>query len=70
MGYAFDLGLEKEMLRYGGLDLGRERGAKVGDGLDLGLKCIYLQSFTDQWVSLFHLSISQLGGRDCIRDRW
>ena len=70
MGYGFDLGLEKERLRYGGLDLGRERGAEVGGGLDLGLKCIYLQSLTNQWVSLFHLSISLLDGRDYARDRW
>ena len=38
MGYGFDLGLEKESLRCGGLDLGRERGPEVGNGLDLGLK--------------------------------
>ena len=38
MGYGFDLGLEKERLRCGGLDLGRERGVEVGGGLDLGLK--------------------------------
>ena len=62
MGYDFDLGLEKERLRCGGLDLGRERGAEVSDGLDLGLKCIYLQSLTDQWVSirLVGLSLSSL----------
>ena len=62
MGYGFDLGLEKERLRCGGLDLGRERGAVVSDSLDLGLKCIYLQSLTDQWVSirLVGLSLSSL----------
>ena len=62
MGYGFDLGLEKERLRCGGLDLGKERGAEVSDGLDLGLKCIYLQSLTDQWVSirLVGLSLSSL----------
>ena len=39
MGYGFDLGLEKERLRCGGLDLGRERGAKeVDGGFNLGLK--------------------------------
>ena len=38
MGYSFDLGLEKEMSRCGGLDLGREIGAKVGSGLDLDLE--------------------------------
>ena len=37
LGYGFDLGLEKERLRCGGLDLGRERGVEIGDGLDLGL---------------------------------
>ena len=38
LGYGFDLGLEKERLRCGGLDLGRERGAEIDSGLDLGLK--------------------------------
>ena len=38
MGYGFDLGLEKERLRCGGLDSGKERGAEVDGGLDLGLK--------------------------------
>ena len=38
MGYGFDLGLEKERLRCGGLDLGREKGAEVGGGFNLGLK--------------------------------
>ena len=40
MEYGFDLGLEKERLRCGGLDLGREteRGAEIGSGLDLGLE--------------------------------
>ena len=38
MGYSFDLGLEKERSRCGGLDLGREIGAKVGSGLDLDLE--------------------------------
>ena len=38
MGYGFDIGLEKERLRCGGLDFGRERGVEVGGGLDLGLK--------------------------------
>ena len=32
------MGLKKERLRCGGLDLGRERGVEVGGGLDLGLK--------------------------------
>ena len=32
------MGLEKERLRCGGLDLGRERRAEVDGGLDLGLK--------------------------------
>ena len=38
MGYGFDLGLEKERLRCGGLDLGREKGAEVGGGYNLVLK--------------------------------
>ena len=38
LGYGFDLGLEKERLRCGGLDLGRERGTEVCGGLDLDLK--------------------------------
>ena len=58
MGYGFDLGLEKERLRCGGLDLGRERGVEVGGSLDLGLKCIYLQSLTDQWVSIRSVGLS------------
>ena len=32
------MGLEKERLRCGGLDLGEERGVEVDGGLDLGLK--------------------------------
>ena len=32
------MGLEKERLRCGGLDFGRERGVEVDDDLDLGLK--------------------------------
>ena len=32
------MGLEKERLRCGGLDLGRERGVEIGGGLDLGLE--------------------------------
>ena len=58
MEYGFDLGLEKERLRCGGLDLGRERGVEVGGSLDLGLKCIYLQSLTDQWVSIRSVGLS------------
>ena len=38
MGYGVDMGLEKERLRCGGLDFGRERGVEVDDDLDLGLK--------------------------------
>ena len=34
MGYGFNLGLEKERLRCGGLDLGLERGAKIGGDLE------------------------------------
>ena len=34
LGYGFDLGLEKERLRCGGLDLGLERGAKIGGDLE------------------------------------
>ena len=34
MGYGFDLGLEKERLRCGGLDLGLERRAKISGDLE------------------------------------
>ena len=34
LGYGFDLSLEKERLRCGGLDLGLERGAKISGDLE------------------------------------
>ena len=36
-------------------------GAEVGGGLDLGLKCIYLQSLTDQWISIRSMGLKFLG---------
>ena len=36
-------------------------GDEVGSGLDLGLKCIYLQSLTNQWVSIKLMGLKFLG---------
>ena len=60
MGYSFDLGLEKERSRCGGLDLGREIGAKVGSGLDLDLerereRVIWSRSVVNPALLLFNL---------------
>ena len=41
--------------------IGDSGGAEVGSGLDLGLKCIYLQSLTDQWVSIKLMGLKFLG---------
>ena len=41
--------------------IGNSGGAEVSDGLDLGLKCIYLQSLTDQWVSIRSVGLKFLG---------
>ena len=36
-------------------------GAEVDGGLDLGLKCIYLQYLTDQWVYIRSVGLKFLG---------
>ena len=47
------MGYEKERLRCGGLDLGREKGIEVDDGLDLGLKREGIRSAVNLTLSLF-----------------
>ena len=63
MGYGFDLGLEKERLRCGGLDLVREKGVEVGGGFNLGLKREGLRSAVSSALSLFPAMSSDLWWR-------
>ena len=70
MGYGFDIGLEKERLRCGGLDLGRERGVEVGGDLDLGLKREGLRLAVNLTLSLFPVMSSNLVVAVAIQTLW